>query len=109
MNLQVELPGRKQSLLLPNPIMTASGTFSFGLETVHGCTVQDLALEVLEISRQGLRIRARLDGGGTDESPFLDTLFETAESGRTPAEELLEAYETPWGGSVDPVFKEFAS
>ena len=31
-NLSVELPGRKGSLLLANPIMTASGTFSFGLD-----------------------------------------------------------------------------
>ena len=46
MNLQVELPGRKQSLLLPNPIMTASGTFSFGLEKGHGFNVQDLGAVV---------------------------------------------------------------
>ena len=32
MNLAVELPGRKASLPLVNPIMTASGTFSFGLD-----------------------------------------------------------------------------
>ena len=29
-----------------------------------------------------------------------------AESGRTPAEELLAAYDTRWGRSVDPVFEE---
>ncbi|MDZ4278150.1 MAG: dihydroorotate dehydrogenase, partial [Dehalococcoidia bacterium] len=32
-NLHVELPGRKGELVLANPVMTASGTFSFGLES----------------------------------------------------------------------------
>ncbi|MCH7718946.1 MAG: hypothetical protein IIB21_05695, partial [Chloroflexi bacterium] len=41
-NLGVELPGRKGSLILANPVMTASGTFSFGLEEGHGFDVQEL-------------------------------------------------------------------
>jgi glutamate--cysteine ligase len=31
-----------------------------------------------------------------------------AESGRTPAEEMLDAYHGRWQGSVDPLFKEYA-
>ena len=42
MNLRVELPGRKATLILANPVMTASGTFSFGLEEAHGLDVQEL-------------------------------------------------------------------
>lgn len=42
MNLQVELAGRKQSLTLANPVMTASGTFSFGLEEGPGFDAQQL-------------------------------------------------------------------
>ena len=42
MNLQVELAGRKQSLTLANPVMTASGTFSFGLEEGSGFDTQQL-------------------------------------------------------------------
>ncbi len=42
MNLQVELPGRKGGLTLSNPVMTASGTFSFGLAEGHGFDVQEL-------------------------------------------------------------------
>ncbi len=71
-------------------------------------TIRDLALEVLEISRHGLSRRARPDGTGTDEAPFLDTLMEIAQSGRTPAEQMLEAYRTRWNGSVDPMFSEYA-
>ena len=43
---------------------------------------------------------------GNDEAGFLSVLDGIASSGRTPAEELLEAYDTRWGGSVDPVFEE---
>jgi dihydroorotate dehydrogenase (NAD+) catalytic subunit len=35
MNLQVSLAARKGGLLLSNPILTASGTFSFGLDEKH--------------------------------------------------------------------------
>jgi len=42
-NLSVDLaPGRKSSLSLPNPVMTASGTFSNGLEYVKVFDIQRL-------------------------------------------------------------------
>ncbi len=46
MNLQVELPGRKNTLVLANPVMTASGTFSFGLDEEHAFDVQALGAVV---------------------------------------------------------------
>jgi dihydroorotate dehydrogenase (NAD+) catalytic subunit len=45
-NLQVEIPGRKSSLVLANPVMTASGTFSFGLDKPHGFDIQELGAVV---------------------------------------------------------------
>jgi glutamate--cysteine ligase len=78
-----------------------------GLATpFRGGTVQDLAKQSLAIATSGLKRRARLDSAGNDESGFLDPLRSIAESGRTPAEELLEAYATRWGGTVDPVYEE---
>lgn len=62
--------------------------------------------DVLALAREGLRRRKRLDSSGNDETGFLGVLDAIAESGRTPAEELLEAYQTRWSGSVDPVFEE---
>lgn len=73
-----------------------------------GRTVQDLAKEVLAISRAGLRRRAILDQKGRDESRFLDILDEIAAKGRCPAEDKLALYHGRWQGSVDPVFSEFA-
>ncbi|ALG69661.1 glutamate--cysteine ligase [Azospirillum thiophilum] len=80
-----------------------------GLHTAfRGRTVRDVALEVVAIARDGLARRARNDNWGDDETHFLDTLQVIAESNRSPADELLEKYHGPWGGSVDPVFKEYA-
>ncbi|MBI2586743.1 MAG: glutamate--cysteine ligase, partial [Rhodospirillales bacterium] len=54
------------------------------------------------------RNRARLDRVGMDETHFLRPLFQIAQSGLTPAEELLAAYEGRWNHSVDPVYREYA-
>jgi glutamate--cysteine ligase len=80
-----------------------------GLKTPfrHG-TVRDVAVAVVDIARAGLRRRKRLDSAGQDESHFLETLTEIAASGRTPAEQLLEDYETRWHRRIDPVFAQEA-
>jgi glutamate--cysteine ligase len=80
-----------------------------GLATpFRGRSLQALALEVLALAETGLKRRAQTDTFGSDESAFLDVLWEIARAGRTPAEALLEAYKTRWGGSVDPIFREYA-
>jgi len=72
----------------------------------RGRSLADWSKDVLALAREGLRRRKRLDSSGNDETGFLSVLDTIAASGRTPAEELLEAYEARWGGSVDPVFEE---
>jgi glutamate--cysteine ligase len=80
-----------------------------GLDTPHRSrTFRDIALEMLEIAREGLHRRARRDPCGDDETHYLDTLFSVAGSGRTPAQELLEDYKTRWGGRIEPVYTEQA-
>jgi len=71
-------------------------------------TVRDIACEALQISHMGLKNRNQLDNVGMDESHFLQPILQTAESGLTPAEELLAAYHRLWGETVDPVFTEYA-
>lgn len=70
--------------------------------------VKDVACRALTIARQGLKNRTRLDAVGLDESHYLQPLYHICDSGMTPAEELLTAYERRWGKSVDPVFTEYA-
>ncbi len=71
-------------------------------------TVQDVARRVLALAREGLAARDRLNDQGRDERIFLDTLCHAAETGVTPADELLQAYHGRWNGSVDPIFREYA-
>jgi glutamate--cysteine ligase len=80
-----------------------------GLDTPHRSrNLRDIALEMLEIAREGLHRRARRDACGEDETHHLDALFAVAGGGRTPAEELVEDYRTRWGGRIEPLFTEQA-
>jgi glutamate--cysteine ligase len=80
-----------------------------GLETPHRSRkLRDIALEVLEIAREGLHRRARRDPCGEDETHHLDALFAIAGGGRTPAEELVEDFNTRWNGRIEPIFAERA-
>ena len=80
-----------------------------GLDTPHRSrTFRDIALEMLEIARDGLHRRACRDLSGEDETHFLDALFAIAGSGRTPAAELLEDYRTSWGGDITRVYADYA-
>ncbi len=67
-----------------------------------------LARETLALARAGLARRKKFDAYGADETRYLKPLEESAERGETPAEELLRKFHGPWGGSVDPVYTEYA-
>jgi glutamate--cysteine ligase len=60
----------------------------------------EVAKECLLLAHAGLRRRARLDQLGRDETRHLEPLDRIIDSGRTPAEELLEKFNGPWKGSV---------
>jgi glutamate--cysteine ligase len=74
----------------------------------RGMKLRDLAREVLAISRMGLRNRARKNRDGYDETHFLAPLDETVARGTTAAEEMITAFHTRWGNSIEPVFLEYA-
>ena len=74
---------------------------------IDGRTLREIAKDVLDIARRGLRARGCLDKGGDDERGFLTFLDGVLVSG-TPAEHMLEAYHGRWAGKVDPVFEEFS-
>ncbi|MFD2181295.1 glutamate--cysteine ligase [Rhodoplanes azumiensis] len=76
--------------------------------TIAGRTLLDLARETLGLARAGLARRDKQDWMGRDETRFLAPLEDIVARGRTPAEELLEKFHGAWGGSVDPVFAEYA-
>jgi glutamate--cysteine ligase len=56
----------------------------------------------------GLKNRNRTNRDGFDETTFLSTLDEVVARGTTSAQVMLDAYHTRWGGSIEPVFLEYA-
>ncbi|MGH1422276.1 MAG: glutamate--cysteine ligase, partial [Hyphomonas sp.] len=73
-----------------------------------GRTLQDLAVDVLALSRLGLKNRANLSTSGDDETGFLSELDEIAASGLTPADRLLAKYHGEWNGDLTKIFADQA-
>ena len=71
-------------------------------------TVNELAKEVLRLSRLGLKNRNRLNAKGQDETVYLAPLESIARAGRTVSDELLDRYKGSWHGDINLVFEEFA-
>jgi glutamate--cysteine ligase len=75
---------------------------------IAGRPALDVARDLLQIARAGLKARGRLNPAGDDEGLYLDPLDRIAETGVTRADAMLALYHGGWNGSVDPVFDEFA-
>ncbi|MBJ3775166.1 glutamate--cysteine ligase [Acuticoccus mangrovi] len=76
-----------------------------GLGTmVKGRSVAEIARDVVNLSAEGLKRRGYKNSDGLDERVFLAPLEDAAHSGRSPADELITAYEGPWKGDVTHVF-----
>ena len=71
-----------------------------------GGKLLDLAREVLPIARAGLSARARLDSSGNNETGFLEPLEEIVETGKVPAQRLLDKFHGEWGGDIARVYEE---
>jgi glutamate--cysteine ligase len=70
-------------------------------------SLRDVAVEMVEIAKGGLKRRARLSNGA-DETGYLAPLEEIADSGVTLAERWLDRYHNAWGGDARKVFEEAA-
>ncbi|WP_315835756.1 glutamate--cysteine ligase [Bradyrhizobium prioriisuperbiae] len=68
----------------------------------------EIAKECLVLAHAGLRRRGRIDHLGRDESRYLEPLDRIIESGRTPAEDMLQKFNAAWGGSVEPAYDQYA-
>ena len=68
----------------------------------------EIARECLVLAHGGLRRRGYVDHLGRDETRFLSTLDQIVETGRTPAEEMLNKFHGAWNGSVEPAYTEYA-
>lgn len=77
---------------------------------VNGLKMHDLARQAVEIAESGLKARAVPGAGGlvADETHFLNALKESVESGKVPADELLDAYHGAWNGDLKKIYNEFS-
>ncbi|WP_425419526.1 glutamate--cysteine ligase [Oricola indica] len=75
---------------------------------IRNRTVREIGYDVLRIARAGLQSRARPNSEGFDETHFLAPLEEIVARGTTTAEQMVTEYHSVWGGSIEPVFMEYA-
>jgi glutamate--cysteine ligase len=66
-----------------------------------GRPVLELARELAELARGGLRRIGHAGRRDPDETPFLDPIFEQLETGKSPGQVVLEHWEGDWNRSVD--------
>lgn len=75
---------------------------------VGGRSVRDIAVDMVNIAKQGLKNRARFSGGMVDERGYITELEDIADSGVTSADRLLELYNGEWGGDISRVYRDCA-
>ena len=75
--------------------------------SVDGINFSELAKEVVALAHQGLEKRGRKGANGllANETHFLNALHDTLASGKSPADELIDLYNTEWQQDVSPIFK----
>ena len=82
-----------------------------GLQAQVGkINMHDLAKEVVAISEAGLKARAMPGAGGMvpDETHFLNALKDSLDTGKTPADELLDHYHGDWNGDISRIFADYS-
>ncbi len=77
---------------------------------VGGLSMHDIAREAVAIAEIGLKNRAMPGAGGLvpDETHFLNALKDSIESGKTPADELLEDYSGKWDGDLSRIYADYS-
>lgn len=77
---------------------------------VGGINMHELARETLVIAESGLKARAKPGAGGLvpDETYFLNALKESIETGKVPADELLDRYNGDWNGDLSRIYQDYS-
>ena len=77
---------------------------------VTGINMHDIAREAVTLSEAGLKARAKAGAGGMvpDETHFLNALKESVETGKVPADELLDDYNGKWAGDLSKIYADYS-
>ncbi|MBK8630808.1 MAG: glutamate--cysteine ligase [Sphingomonadales bacterium] len=77
-------------------------------EAPGGGDFQTLAKQVLAIAHDGLAARGEVNSLGENETAFLNPLHTIADTGKSPADVLLDKYEGEWGGDLSHIYDELS-
>jgi glutamate--cysteine ligase len=72
--------------------------------TFRGEPLARTAKTMLEIAARGLQNRAQ-SMGIPSEARYLDRLFEAADAGISPADQMISAFNGEWSGDIDRIFR----
>ncbi|KIN62121.1 Glutamate-cysteine ligase [Sulfitobacter noctilucicola] len=77
---------------------------------VSGINMHDIAREAVALSEAGLKARGKVGAGGMvpDETHFLNALKESIETGKVPADEMLEDYHGKWNGDLSKIYADYS-
>lgn len=76
--------------------------------SIGGRPLQDIGRRVLEIADHGLKNRARFSVSGDSEQGFLNSLWESVETGILPADKIITNLEGEWNGDLGRIFSELS-
>ena len=77
----------------------------YGLKSnLRGNKIQNICIEILKLSKKGLKLRNCLNKKGKNEEYFLDVLFDIANSGITPAENIIKKHIDKKNNCSDEIF-----
>ena len=77
----------------------------YGLKSkLRGKKIQNICIEILKLAQKGLSLRNCLNKNKKNEEHFLNTLFDIANSGLSPAEELIDEYVDKNNNCSDKIF-----
>jgi len=71
---------------------------------IGGRSLQDVARDTLAIADKGLKARQSLSVSGDSEQGFLNSLHESVETGKVPADQIVEDLNGAWGGDIQKAF-----
>ena len=71
-------------------------------------SIKEIATELIKLSREGLKNRSCLDLKGNDETQYLKVLEEIVRLEKTPAEQLLDSYNSVWNKKVNNLIKDMS-
>lgn len=88
-----------------NQLRADAGKYALDAE-INGRKVLDVAKDVYQLAKAGLKARGQTNFEGFDESVFLNLIKTTIETEKTPAQHMLDAYHGPWGEDITKIYTE---